>query len=370
MADNENLNEAVQDEVVQGVTEDVTDKKCPNCGATVTYDPASLSMTCEYCGYHKELPKPEEGSRATQEMDFNSAKLRTSKDWGSQKKNIVCQNCGGSAMYDMTTTANTCPFCGSTSVMPVDDDEDVMAPGGVVPFEISREKAAELFKAWLKHKLFAPNAAKKGCEAKEFNGIYLPYWTFDTQTTSSYSGSYGKDYKDKEGKTHTRWYNCSGVYDEFIDDQVVYASTKTNDSNIKAVSQFNFEKLRDYDPQFIAGFAAERYSLGLDDGWVAAQELIQRRLKSNIETTIRNRYRADRVRNVRLATSYDNITFKYLLAPIWISNFKFKDQVYNFVVNGQTGRIAGKSPVSPFKVAIAILIAIAVLILMFILANQ
>lgn len=359
MADNENLNE-----VVQGSTEDVTDKKCPNCGATVTWDPATLSMTCDFCGYHKELPKPEEGSKATQELDFNSAKLRQSKDWGAQKKNIICQNCGGSAMYDMTTTANTCPFCGSTSVMPVDDEEDVMAPGGVVPFEISREKAAELFKAWLKHKLFAPSAAKKSCEAKEFNGIYLPYWTFDANTTSAYRGSYGKDYKDKEGKTHTRWYDCSGIYDEFIDDQVVYASTKTTNPNIQAVSEFNFTKLRDYDPQFIAGFAAERYSLGLDDGWKSAQQFIQRRLKSNIESRIRSRYNADRVRNVQLSTSYENITFKYLLAPIWISNFKFKDQVYNFVVNGQTGRIAGKSPISPLRVLAAIAIAIAVLVLL------
>ena len=156
MAENENLNQ-----MVEGVTEDVTDKKCPNCGATVTYDPATLAMTCDFCGYHKELPKPEEGSKAGEEIDFNSAKLRTSKDWGAQKKTIICKNCGGSAVYDMTETAGTCPFCGSTSVMPVDDEEDVMAPGGVVPFEISREKAAELFKGWLKKKLLAPSKAKK-----------------------------------------------------------------------------------------------------------------------------------------------------------------------------------------------------------------
>lgn len=360
MAENETMNE-----MVQGVTEDVTDKKCPNCGATVTWDPATLSMTCGFCGYHKELPKPEEGSKATQEIDFNSAKLRTSKDWGSQKKTIECKNCGGSAVYDMTETAGTCPFCGSTSVMPVDDDEDVMAPGGVVPFEISRDKAAELFKTWLKRKLFAPSAAKKSCEAKEFKGIYLPYWTFDSQTTSAYRASYGKDYKDKDGNTHTRWYNCSGIHDEFIDDEVVYASTKTNDSNIKAVSSFDFTRLRDYDPQFIAGYAAERYSLGLDDGWANAQKSIQSKLKSHISDNVRSKYHADRVKDVQLSTSYDKITFKYLLAPVWISNFNFNGTIYNFVVNGQTGRIAGKSPVSILRVIIAIVIALGVLGLLY-----
>ena len=363
-------NETLPEEIVQGATEDITDKKCPNCGATVAYDPATLSMTCEYCGYHKELPKPEEAGTATQEIDFNSAKLRTSKDWGAKKKNIICKNCGGSAMYDMTETASTCPFCGSTNVMPVDDDEDVMAPGGVVPFEISREKAAELFKRWLGKKLFAPTKAKKSCEAKEFHGIYLPYWTFDSQTTSSYSASYGKDYKDKDGNTKTRWYKCSGVHDEFIDDEVVYASTKTNDSHIKTVSSFDFSKLRDYDPQFIAGFAAERYSLGLDDGWNVAQRQIREKLEQHIRENVRARYKADRVKDVKLATSYDKITFKYLLAPIWISNFKFNGTIYNFVVNGQTGRIAGKSPVSALRVIIAIILAIVAFGILFYIFNQ
>lgn len=367
MSDND---EIIQDEQIQeGETLDVTDKKCPNCGATVAYDPETLSMICEYCGYSRSLPKPEDAGKANQEIDFESAKIRHSKDWGSKKKNIVCQSCGGSTMYDMTETAAVCPFCGSTSVMPVDDEEDVMAPGGVVPFEISREKAAELFKSWLKGKFFAPNAAKKSCKADEFSGIYLPYWTFDSQTTSPYTAKYGKYYyvKDREGNKvrKTRWYPCRGIYEEFIDDQVVYASAKTNNPYIRNVSNFNFKKLRDYDPQFVAGFAAERYSVGLDDGWKEAQALIEKKIYSNITSQIRNKYNADVVSNLRVSTAYDNVTFKYLLAPIWISNFKFNNKIYNFVVNGQTGKIAGKSPVSVLKVILTIIIAIIVFTLLF-----
>jgi len=361
------------EQINEGTTVDVTDKKCPNCGATVTYDPATLSMTCEYCGYSKTLPRPEDASTGVQELDFNSATIRKSKDWGSQKKSIVCKNCGGQAVYDMTQTAATCPFCGSTSVMPVDDEEDVMAPGAVIPFEISREKASKLFKAWLGRKWFAPNEAKKSCEADEFQGIYLPYWTFDTQTTSSYSARYGieKTIRDRDGKprTVTTWHDCRGVYEEFIDDEVVYASTKTHDSNIKAVSKFDFKKLRDYDPQFVAGFVAERYTLGLDDGWKSAQQSINSKLKNHISNDIISRYNADRVANLSMSTTFDNITFKYLLAPVWISNFKFKGVVYNFVVNGQTGRVAGKSPVSPVKVAIAIVIAVLILMMLFYFLN-
>lgn len=369
MAENEELMEGQQVDSVS--TMDVTDKKCPNCGATVTYDPSTLSMTCEYCGYHKELPKPEAG-REIEEIDFNSAKLRQNQNWGTKKKSIVCKMCGAETMYDEAETAAVCPYCGSTSVMPVDDDENIMAPGGVVPFEINNDKAAQLFRKWLSGKFFAKRDAKK-CEAKDFKGIYLPYWTYDADTTSSYNAKLGFDYKVKQGDhyvTKTRWRNYTGVYEEFIDDQIVYASTKTNNPYIEAVSQFDFTKLREYSPEFIAGFAAERYTLGLDDGWNKAKAFIKNTLTTNLSTKLRRQYHADRVGQIMLSTSYDNVTFKYILAPIWIAHFRYGDKVYNFVVNGQTGKIAGKYPISPIKVILTILAIIVVIAIIMYLSNM
>ena len=374
MAENEVLVEGQQ--VEEATTMDVTDKKCPNCGATVTYDPNTLSMTCEYCGYHKELPKPEAG-KEIEEIDFASAKIRQNQNWGTKKKSIVCKMCGAETLYDEAETASVCPYCGSTSVMPVDDDENVMAPGGVVPFEVDREKAAKLFRTWLSKKFFAKKDAKN-CEANDFNGIYLPYWTYDSDTTSSYNAQLGFDYKvqqrGSDGKMHTvtktRWRNYTGIYEEFIDDQVVYASKKTTNPYIESVSQFDFSKLREYSPEFIAGFAAERYTLGLDDGWNKAKVFIKQTLTSHLSSKLRNQYKADKVGTINLSTSYDNVTFKYILAPVWIASFRYGNDVYNFVVNGQTGKIAGKYPISKLKVFLTILAIVAVIALLIFLSNM
>ena len=248
-----------------------------------------------------------------------------------------------------------------------------MAPGGVVPFEIPQDKAAQLFKNWLGHKIFTPSAAKKNCEAGSFTGIYLPYWTYDSETTSSYDAKLGFEYKvkTKDGyETKVRWRNYSGVYEEFIDDEVVYASTKTTSPGIRAVSSFDFTKLKPYSPEYISGFAAERYTLGLDDGWEQAKQSIQVKLKSHLGSKLRSAYNADRVGSINLATAYDKITFKYLLAPIWLASYKYRDQVYNIVINGQTGKVAGKTPISVIKVLIAIAIAIAVLAVIIYLGNN
>ena len=156
-----------------------------------------------------------------------------------------------------------------------------------------------------------------------------------------------------------------GHYERFIDDEVVYGSKKTTNPYIKSVSDFDFSKLRNYDPQFVAGFTAERYSVGLDEGWDIAKTQIQKTLNSEISSMEKKKRGADRVDKLNFNTAYSKVTYKYVLAPIWIANFKFKEKVYNIVINGQTGKISGKSPISPIKVAIAIIIAIIVLVVLF-----
>lgn len=366
--------DAEGNEVAVGSTMESTDKKCPNCGATVTYDPETLSMTCKFCGYSRTLPKPEEVAKDIEEIDFTTATQRASIDWGQARKSLTCKNCGATTVFDATDTAACCPYCGSTQVMPVDDQADAMAPGGVVPFEITQQKASELFKKWIKGKFFAPNAAKKSCEARNFSGVYLPFWTYDSQTTSPYNVRLGYRHERTNSKGETETYyeykNFSGIYEKFIDDELVYASKRTDNPYINSVKNFDFKKLRPYAPEFIAGFLAERYTVGLDDGWQIAKDQIKNKLRGEIGEYEKKKEYADTVDKVDFNTDFAKVTFKYVLAPIWIANFTFNNQVYNFVVNGQTGKIAGKSPVSVPKVILTIALAIIACIILYLLLNN
>ena len=81
MADNDSYKpkthmDAAGNEVEEAITEDVTDKKCPGCGATVLYDPETLAMSCPFCGYSRQLPKPEENTKEIEELDFSVAILQ------------------------------------------------------------------------------------------------------------------------------------------------------------------------------------------------------------------------------------------------------------------------------------------------------
>lgn len=353
-------------------TEEETDKKCPSCAGVMTYDPATGGLACPFCGHTEQIKKEEKKAERATEQDFFAAENTANCDWGVKKKVVICKACAAESIYDDLQTSAVCPFCGSNQVME-SHTEDTIAPGGVVPFKVSAEQASDLFKTWIGKKWFCPKLAKESAKPKEFKGIYLPYWTFDAETTSDYTARYGIDhtYTDSEGNTKTRtdWHNTSGVYREFINDQPVLAS-KNHDSNmLSQLEPFDTEDNKTYEPEYVAGFVAERYSIGLKDAWEIAKGKIKSRLKNGISNKVRREHNADHVGNINMKTVYEDIKYKYLLLPIWMSSFKYQDKVYHFMVNGQNGKIAGKTPISPIRVAIAVIAGLVLLGLIMYITN-
>ncbi len=349
-------------------TKEETDKKCPQCGGVMNFNPATGNLKCPYCEYEEEIEKQVFEPEKADELDFFAAEHTANCDWGVETKTVLCNACGAESIYDALQTSAVCPFCGSNQVMDA-NDQNTMAPGGVVPFSVSDKQASGLFKKWIKRRWFCPRLAKNSAKPDRFNGIYLPFWTFDTYTTSSYTGRYGIDHitTDSKGERHTEtiWHNTSGVYQEFFNDELVAASKNHDISMLRKLEPFDTENNKSYKPEYIAGFVAERYSLGLKDAWQRAIQSIKSKLTSHISDEIREEHRADHVGSVSFSTDYKDITYKYLLLPIWVSNYKYKNKVYQFMVNGQTGKVAGKTPISIPRVILATLGILAIIAFVF-----
>lgn len=354
-------------EAKKAKTMEETDRKCPQCGATMDYDPSTGGLYCPYCDYREEIKAADaSGNEKAEELDFNTAEFTGNCDWGAAKKTVTCKSCGAVSVYDALEVASECPYCGSNQVMEANDVK-TLAPNGVVPFAVTAKTAGEKFTTWLKKKWFAPKEAKMSAKAEAFKGIYLPYWTFDADTSSNYTAEYGIDRKVKSGdeeKTVTDWHRTSGHYNHFIDDELVEATGNQNVSILKQIAPYDTNSSKAYKPEYLAGFAAERYSIGLKEAWEKAKASIRSKLNSLISSKITDDHNADHVRNLIVTTNYSNITYKYVMLPVWMSSFTYKGKVYQFAVNGQSGKVGGKYPVSPWRVAFAILIAILVIILL------
>lgn len=363
MSDFENLNfEDAEAKIVDTLKE--TDRKCPSCAGVMDFDPNTGGLSCPFCGHTEEIQPMQQTTSSAEELDFNVAQNIENCDWGMETKTVLCKSCGAETIYDVLQTSAACPFCGSNQVMQA-NTEQTIAPGGIIPFKITDKEAAEHFHKWIRKKWFCPKLAKESAKPTSFKGIYLPYWTFDTNTLSEYMAKYGIDHTTtgKDGKTHTvtNWHSTSGMYHEFFDDELVLASKNHDAYMLQGVEPFSTAKNISYKPEYVAGFLSERYSIGLKDAWEIAKNAISGKLRNNITNKIRVEKHADHVKELRITPVFSDIKYKYLLLPIWVSNFKYNDKVYQFMVNGETGKVSGKTPISIAKVILTIFIALVVL---------
>ena len=361
------------EEINQADTLDETDKKCDACGGTMDFDPKSGMLVCPYCGNSVVIEEDCFSPQRAEELSFAEAEERGNCDWGSEKKTVVCKNCGAETLYDALDTAGVCPYCGSNQVMEA-ADTNTLAPGGVCPFRFDAQEADKKFRKWIKNRWFCPFDLRKNAGRVSFTGIYLPYWTFDSQTTSHYTARYGivrtvvvGHGENRRTRTYVDWYYTRGTYDKFFNDCLVQGTLRHDMTLLNQITPFDTENNLSYKPEYLAGFVAERYSVGLDDAWGKAKGKIERELYNCVSQEIRWRHHADRVENLRMSINHDDVTFKYLMLPVWMSHYEYKNKTYHFMVNGQTGKVGGKAPLSFWQVLLAVVGGVALVALLYLL---
>jgi len=356
--------------------ENVSDKNtrqfpCGSCGAAAFFDPESQSLKCGYCGSITEIDELDE---EILEHDFQSSLDHEPKEkWQGDTKVMQCENCGGQTVLEDSATADKCSFCGSPHVVSLSEFSGIK-PESLIPFKIPRKQVKKLFKKWISRKPFAPRSLKKEYKGDKINGIYIPYWTYDSDSFTAYAAEAGTYYYVTQSYTvmvngkpqrrtrqvrKTRWRRVSGAYDRFFNDLLVNASNSKNRKMVAGVEPFRIEGLVGYKPDYLSGFAAERYAVPLKEGWGIARGEAVHILRNEITRKIN----ADEVRNLRLKTSYSEIKYRHTLFPLWISSYMYRKKVFNYMVNGQTGRFSGKAPVSALKVFLTVIITIAAILL-------
>ena len=112
-----------------------------------------------------------------------------------------------------------------------------------------------------------------------------------------------------------------------------------------------------FNEAYLSGFESEVYQVRLDDGFNRAVRIMDATIRGDIAIDIGG----DLQRIHHLDTHHDKITYKHILLPIWSSAFTFGSKTFRFVVNGQTGKVQGERPYSPWKIMAAVIAALVVI---------
>ena len=363
---------AAHDDIADAEAERIvpTQFPCESCGAVLSYEPGTRQLKCSYCGHENAIPESEQD---IEELDFATALRRPDEAADTETtQSVSCQSCGASFTFDANLHSDSCPFCGSTAVAEPQTDTH-LRPRSLLPFAIDRKSAKERFREWLSKLWFAPDAVKRYARTEGgFAGMYVPYWTYDSHTTTAYSGQRGINYTVSvpytttvNGKTvtrtrmetRTRWYRVSGTVWRTFDDVLVLASDSLPRKYTERLEPWDLASLTTYDEKYLSGFRSETYRVGLEDGFELAKQTMDRTIRRDVRRDIGG----DKQRILSLRTRHANVTFKHVLLPIWVAAYRYRDKVYRFVVNGRTGEVQGERPWSWLKIGLAVLGVAAVI---------
>ena len=344
------------------------------------YDPSSGGMKCPFCGHTEALAAATTVIQSHALDEFLKADgAPRMQPLSAQALQVTCVACGSAVTFEPPEVAGVCPFCGDALVAQPKAADPLIAPDAVLPAHITKEKAQAEICAWLQSRWFAPNALKRFARQEAISGVYLPFWGYDADTTTRYSGQRGEHYwetetyetTDSEGRTvtetrqvmHTAWYPAAGVVSRHFDNVLVPASRSVSEAKLNALEPWGLDALRPYEPAYLAGFKAQRYQLELADGFGKAENAMRPVIEGDVRTDIGG----DEQSIDSLATEYANALFRHLLLPVWIGAYRFQSKVYQVAVNAATGEVQGERPYSTVKIAVlvaAILAIIAVVVLL------
>ncbi len=346
---------------------------CTKCGADLEFKPGTSSLSCPYCGTENEIETSDE--MVIEEKDYEKTLAELSEKGVSQGTveaiTVKCETCGGQLSLEDNKTAGECAFCGS-AINAQGLSTKALKPESLLPFKVTKNDAADHFRQWLKKRWFAPKKLKEFARADGLKGIYSPFWTYDSETETEYRGQRGVYYYTTEtytttedGKSvtktrqvrHTRWHRVSGRVENSFDDVLVHGSNSMDEKYVDRLEPWDLEELTPYNASYLTGFQVESYSINLEEGFGKAKERMATIINQSIERDIGG----DEQRINWKDTTHNSVSFKHILLPVWISSYKFKDKVYQFMVNARTGEVQGNRPWSVGKILMAVL-AVAIVV--------
>lgn len=279
--------------------------------------------------------------------------------------------------YDATRVGQNCEFCGSPALVAYDAIKSPIRPEGVLPFRIDHQRVRDDIRRWWRSKWLAPGRLAKAALVDTVKSLYIPYWTFDASAHCPWDAEAGHYYyvnvegRDSQGRRvvrqerRVRWEAASGVVDHVFDDELVPGTTGVAADLLRQVEPFPTGEIVPYDRAFLSGHVVEHYQVALTEAAGDSES----QMRAALEQLCARQIPGDTYRNLVIYPEFSGRTFKHVLVPIWLLVYVFGSKSYQVVVNGYTGRIAGRYPYSPWKIFF-IAVAVVFAFILFMIANS
>lgn len=299
--------------------------KCKNCGANTVWSPDHQRMCCPHCD------------------GLDSEELVTNEN------QYQCLSCGAPMEPKPYDSAIPCEHCGAYMIF----DERIRGkyePHLVIPFRISKAKAKELLREKFEKRIFLPSGFLREASLDKLEGQYIPFFLFDIHCHYRYSARAKKVRTWTVGNTEyteTSYYQIYRTMDADFNRVPTDASLAMPDTEMDLLEPFDYTGMYSFQPKFMSGYRGELYSLDA--------QTLEPRAKSKVRNDAHTLMRESIGSYTSVTPECDDCQCQtqqenYALLPVWSYTYHYRGKDYHFHLNGETGKLVGKAPMSIGKI--------------------
>ena len=239
----------------------------------------------------------------------------------------------------------TCPYCTNKIVLS-DKVSGKLRPNGIIPFSIPKNELKKHMDEFYKDKKLLPKNFFSENTMEKVTGVYVPFWLFSGAIGGKFYYSCKKVSSYVSGNyrvTETETYDVDRDGSVSYKDIPLDASDKIEDVLMDSILPYDFSQVKDFDHQYLAGFAADRFDVPGKSLQMRAEKRMEQTAINHVSAALRKQYSDATYKRSILNAS--DVSVKYILLPVYTFNIKLGSKKYRFAVNGQTGKVVGELPV-------------------------
>ena len=364
----------------RGPLESLEKHACAACGAQAEWNPARGTLVCAFCGTEAPFTvDPETGAFVEHDLVKALREIPSAdRGWLAEKRTVQCQSCKAVSVFDTARTGQNCDFCGSPALLDYLEIKAPIRPQGVLPFKVDQGAVREQMRQWFRGRWLAPSNLGDKALVDRVHGVYVPYWTFDAHVVCPWQAEAGHYYYTSETLPRQPGQNADapGAARPLgtglgRDPALLRRRADPRDAGLrhdllKQIEPFATAELVPYDTAFLSGFVVEHYQIVLVDAAARSQDAMADQLRSMASALVPG----DTQRNLRIQPVFSGRTFKHILVPVWVLAFTFRAKIYQVLVNGHSGTMAGDYPLSRWKVFFLIVVMLIVALIVIVISQE
>lgn len=286
----------------------------------------------------------------------------------------TCNQCGATLAFAGVRT-ETCPYCTSPNFVERPASSNQPDPRFAIAFTGNNEWARRRLDAWLGGRTIFADPALRNAKVEDLRGVYLPAYLYSAVARTDYTAEIGEQYtetetyktRDAQGNektetrtvTRTEYRALAGRHIGYVTDVIVSASAGLDNRTLTAVEPFDMKQLRRFSPALVSGWIQEEFSRGADE----CERASRTEAVDAVGLQLRKFMPGDSYSDLTWKTAVEWESFDPILVPVWVFAVRYRQDkpALRIVINGQTGRVAGKAPLSWWKITLAIVLGLAVI---------